>query len=916
MDAMFDTFGALKRMLRRLWPGVLLLAGGWGARAETLPADYLIITTQAAAPGFQALADFRSSPEGGGYRTQMVTLEAIHAAYTEETPEARIRAAIRDYYQQGVRFVVLGARAADIPPVRVYTPVYGIANNWTLRHGTPSDWYYACLDGEWTQTETGLYGYSNFASLDLVPEVVVGRIPVADAEGARQYVRRLRRALCPASRVALKKDHVFLHGLMMGALPAALDKVVDRSDGYPWFGESGHAAGGTDSELWLRNIFLSRILSKRPEATLDLFFPQTCSDPLWHNRLTEALSIDRPADLNVYLAQRPEFVAISSHGLPSAVGRLTALSSQVPGNLWGVLYSVGCNTAQFDERSLANVDDETGMDPPAEGAIDGTWRTYSLAEHVLLGGETGGLVYIASTREGFRADGVGGCGDYSYALLAAFAEGWAAGGKSCGEIFSEHKQRFREAALAAADYRSLFVGTTYFGDPAVVAVRDLPAAATTPFEMRFQTAEGEVSVAVLPGQTLQEVAPSAEVAGRVWVGWQAADGTRVPEDEVLSSAFAGTRLTALFRAPLPEELAPPALADPALARDTFDDAGAQPALQGAAFAPTSRTSPRALQMTLTDEGQWATFHLRHTNGFTNDEDRGVAVAFVSAAHRLEFRRRMDVGYSLFFDGTFQYALAVPPDMWHHLALKLTPGETRLYFNGTERVVLPGLGSGEATFFLGGASATESYRWATAGTLLLDEAQLFTAHEGVAAADLFAVAQRAPGTTPHRLALPEGAPLALPGDSTQQALLLSGTGRLSLPSGGYLPEILAAAFPTLEMPEGGYIWASPTNVEAMGWGMLTWESAGLTPPVSGALAIATPTLHVTSLQGTPEEGFTLTARVTSALPVAFADHARFTLQSLDEALATPLPAPTLAADEATLRVPAASKKSRLFRIQLR
>ena len=903
--------------LRWVFLGVLILAGGWKVQAESEPVDYLIIATQATASGFQALADFRSLPEGGAYRTKVLTLEEIHATYSEATPEARIRAAIRDHYQQqGTRFVVLGARAADIPPVRVYTPVYGIANNWTLRHGTPSDWYYACLDGEWSQTETGLYGYSDFDSLDLDPEVIVGRIPVVDAEGARQYVRRLRRALCPASRVALQKDHVLLHGLMMGSLPAALGKVVDLSDGYPWFGESGHAAGGSDSELWLRNIFLSRILSWRPEATLDLYFPQTCSDPTLRDRLTDALSINRPADLNVYLAQRPEFVAISSHGLPSGVGRLTALSSQVPDNLWGVLYSVGCNTAQFDERSLADADNETGMAPPAEGAFDGTWRAYSLAEHVLMGGETGGLVYIASTREGFRLDGVGGCGDYSYAFLAAFAEGWAKGGKTCGEIFSEHKQRFRVAATTAADYRSLFVGTTYFGDPAVIAVRDLPIAAKTAFDMRFRTATGEVTVTALPGQTLQEVAPSAEVAGRVWEGWQIADGTRLPEDEVLTSAFAGAVLTALDRAPTAAEMAPSASADPALARETFDDAGAQPALRGTAFAPTSRTTPRAVQTTLADEGRWATFHLRHAMGFENDEERGVAVALVSATHRLEFRRRLDVGYSLFFDGSFQYALAVPPDVWHHLALHLTPGETHLYLNGIERVALPGLGSGNVTLFLGGASATESYMWATAGTLLLDEVQLFTAHAGISAADLFAAAQRAPGATPQRLVIPEGAPLTLPGDSTRQALFLSGTGRLSVPAGGYLPEILSTDFPTLEIPEGGHLWTSSTNVSAMGWGMLTWDSTGLTPPLTGALAIATPTLHVTGLRGTIEEGFTLTARVTSALPVAFASHARFALHPLGEETSTLLPAPTLAADEATFVVPATSEKSRLFRIQLR
>ena len=110
-----------------------LCAGGLPPlRAQGAGAQYLIVTTEKLAPGFADLAAFRSSPEGGSLTVRMTTIEEIHAARSEATPQARIRAEIADEYESGdLRWVVLGARADAIAPVMVWTPVEGIANNWT-----------------------------------------------------------------------------------------------------------------------------------------------------------------------------------------------------------------------------------------------------------------------------------------------------------------------------------------------------------------------------------------------------------------------------------------------------------------------------------------------------------------------------------------------------------------------------------------------------------------------------------------------------------------------------------------------------------------------------------------------------------------------------------------------------------------
>ena len=100
------------RPVRGRVAAVLLMGGRY--------AQYLIVTTEALAYGFADLAAFRSSPEGGSLTVRVTTVEAIHAARSEATPEARIRAAIAAEYASGdLRWVVLGARADAIAPVMV-----------------------------------------------------------------------------------------------------------------------------------------------------------------------------------------------------------------------------------------------------------------------------------------------------------------------------------------------------------------------------------------------------------------------------------------------------------------------------------------------------------------------------------------------------------------------------------------------------------------------------------------------------------------------------------------------------------------------------------------------------------------------------------------------------------------------------
>lgn len=917
--------GSMAKRWARQARGALALAalgaGLWTAlarAAEAGEAQYLIITTEAAKAGFEELAAYRASPEGGGYRTRVLTVEEIHRTRAESEPEARIRGAIEEAYRtQGTQFVVLGARADAIAPVRVYTPVTGIQNGWTQRFGTPSDAYYACLEAPWPRTETGLYGYGDFSALDLTAEVHLGRIPAADAESARRYVRRLRRFQCAASPLALRADRVLLHGLAMGNTPIAdWGKAAARSDGYPWINEAAHPAGAVDSELWLRNIYLSRMLPHNDGLSLDLYLPNACSDPQTRSGFTEALSIDRSADLNVYLAQRPEFVAISSHGLPGGVGRLGPLSGMVPGNGWGVLYTVGCNTVQFDEASLRDGGSETNMALPEEGGFDGGWRFYALAEHTLLGSETsGGLVYIASTREGYRVDGVGGIGGDSYELLAAFAEMWAQGGKCVGEIFSEHKLSFIERARQGLSMRSLFVGTTLFGDPALRPLREVRAAAQ-PLRAVFVMGEEVCEREVWPGMTLGEAAPEAERAGQVLAGWVDDAGAWVEAGTLLASS-GPLRFSARWREATAAECAPVSTAAVLLA-EAFDWAGGSEAVAGRSLAPSSKTAPWSGTFALGQEARWICFQVRQEPGFDNDEVYGVVGALVGSAHRLEVRRRKDLGWSVVWDEAEAVAVPIAPSVWHQVAIRVSADETRLYVDGEARGVFGTLGEGTVKLVLGANAEGQRYGWAQVGTLYLDALLVLADQPAWEVGELLALQRGAPEKVPVRRVLPEAEGLRVPADGAEQvALQLAGRGQVAPEAGGMLPEIHAPRFPEVRFPEGGYFWTGADNLRQMGLDMFTWEAPEGESTPAGWLAVAKPELRVTAMAVAVDGSVEVSARVSSALPVKFGERAGFCAVPRGEGEAVAAASAEVQGAEAVVRLPPEpGAQTRLFRLRVR
>jgi hypothetical protein len=139
------------------------------AGAPAAPADYLIITSPAFAAAFQPLADLKTLY---GLRSRIVDTDWIASNFDGADVQEKIRNFIRFAYENWqTQYVLLGGDDEIIPHRGFY-----VKNGTYIDVDIPSDLYYACLDGNWNADGDAYFGEKG--EEDLLPEVIVGRLPV------------------------------------------------------------------------------------------------------------------------------------------------------------------------------------------------------------------------------------------------------------------------------------------------------------------------------------------------------------------------------------------------------------------------------------------------------------------------------------------------------------------------------------------------------------------------------------------------------------------------------------------------------------------------------------------------------------------------------------------------------------------
>ncbi|GAH52329.1 unnamed protein product, partial [marine sediment metagenome] len=150
--------------------------------------DYVIITSSTFSSYFQQLCDWKTQK---GINARIVTTDSIYTYCPGVDNQERIRNFIKDAHTNwGTMWVLLGGDT-DIIPSRV-------AYAMTAESGLPyydedslhADLYYSDLDGDWNYNGTGPYG-EIADSVDLYPDVFVGRAPVSSTTQVSTFVNKI-----------------------------------------------------------------------------------------------------------------------------------------------------------------------------------------------------------------------------------------------------------------------------------------------------------------------------------------------------------------------------------------------------------------------------------------------------------------------------------------------------------------------------------------------------------------------------------------------------------------------------------------------------------------------------------------------------------------------------------------------------
>ena|GEM_PF-4333530 len=153
--------------------------------------NYVIITTSAIENHSASLSSFIAHKQSLGYNVLVIT-EDEFGHFAGPAPDQRaekIRTWLKAHYARlGIEYVLLigdpapnGSGECSIP-MKMCWPEYP-------SYDAPTDYYYADLTGDWDYDGDGLYGeawddHGMAGGVDLNPEVLVGRIPVYDANYA------------------------------------------------------------------------------------------------------------------------------------------------------------------------------------------------------------------------------------------------------------------------------------------------------------------------------------------------------------------------------------------------------------------------------------------------------------------------------------------------------------------------------------------------------------------------------------------------------------------------------------------------------------------------------------------------------------------------------------------------------------
>lgn len=368
--------------------------------ADTGPMNYLIITTRNLDTIFQGLARWRNLT---GLSAKIRHIEWIVNTYQGHDDAEKMRTYVQYCARDsGLHYLLLGGDTEILPYRQAFSFSCG-AGLHPREDSLPCDLYFSALDGTWDYNGNHIYGEPD-DSVDLFPDIFVGRVPVRTPEDAQTFVNKI-----------LTYERNLINDYQNRALFSGAILWT-----HPWTDEM-IAKEKIKQKIPNRFQFLTLYESQMPvtvDTAISLFNAGFGIFNHCGHGWIDALALSQQALLRNHHID----------GLTNGV-RL------------GIAYSIGCWTAAFDFDCIG--------------------------EHFLLNPEGGGIAYIGNSSYGWGSPGNPGFG-YSDRFDALFFELlFSTSAPRIGELLAQTKIHFLPFSLQPNVYRWHQFCINLLGDPAM-----------------------------------------------------------------------------------------------------------------------------------------------------------------------------------------------------------------------------------------------------------------------------------------------------------------------------------------------------------------------------------------------------------------------------------------------------------------
>lgn len=392
--------------------------------------EYLVITNETLDSYFQELVDWKRKK---GIPSAIRTREWIDSNYSGYDRAERIRNYLKIAYQDsGCVWVLLGGDT-DVIPCR-----YAHIELQTETEDIPSDLYYSDLDGSWDDDGDHIYGELE-DSLDMFPDVFVGRAPVSTTSEVQTFV----------------------------------SKVLEYEKNAP-------------PDYQLKMLFFAEYADVRTDDAIakdmiDDYFVPSRFDPIAKlyqrddNENAQAIldSIDNGFNFLNH-AGHANYPVLSTG--PDAIwnGDMDGLTNSP--RFSGFLYSVGCWPAAIDYDCIG--------------------------EHFVKNPDGGGF-FVGNSRYGWYTPSLPGYGSSDLFDQQFFASIFSRGFYCLGQILADSKIQFAAEANQQNDFRWIEFDLILLGDPAMPLWTDTPQSLVVDFPDTISVDSTQFWVAVTQGSPVQ-----------------------------------------------------------------------------------------------------------------------------------------------------------------------------------------------------------------------------------------------------------------------------------------------------------------------------------------------------------------------------------------------------------------------------